>query len=123
MAYDKEALMNQLSELTIMELADLIDGLKEKWGVEAVVVGGGGGGAAADGGGAAVKDEFDVVLVSAGGSKINVIKEIRSITGLGLKEAKELAEKGGAIKEAAAKDEAEKIKEALEGAGATVELK
>lgn len=123
MAYDKEALMNQLSELTIMELADLIDGLKEKWGVEAVVVGGGGGGGAADGGGAAVKDEFDVVLVSAGGSKINVIKEIRSITGLGLKEAKELAEKGGAIKEAAAKDEAEKIKEALEGAGATVELK
>lgn len=124
MAYDKEAIMEQLSGLTIMELSDLIDGLKEKWGVEAVVMGGGAGAA----GGAAApaaeeKTEFDVVLVDAGASKINVIKEIRAITGLGLKEAKDLSEKGGVLKEGIAKDEAEKMKAQLEGAGAKVELK
>ena len=124
MAYDKEAIMEQLSGLTIMELSDLIDGLKEKWGVEAVVMGGGAGAA----GGAAApaaeeKTEFDVVLVDAGASKINVIKEIRAITGLGLKEAKDLSEKGGVLKEGIAKDEAEKIKGQLEKAGAKVELK
>ncbi|WP_261663753.1 50S ribosomal protein L7/L12 [Deinococcus sp. Marseille-Q6407] len=122
MAYDKQALIDQLSQLTIMELADLIDGLKETWGVEAVVAAGGAaGGAAAPA--AEEKDEFDVVLVDAGSSKINVIKEIRAITGLGLKEAKDMAEKGGAVKEAASKDEANKIKEQLEAAGAKVELK
>ena len=124
MAYDKEAIMEQLSGLTIMELSDLIDGLKEKWGVEAVVMGGGAGAA----GGAAApaaeeKTEFDVVLVDAGASKINVIKEVRAITGLGLKEAKDLSEKGGVLKEGIAKDEAEKMKAQLEGAGAKVELK
>ncbi|GHF98039.1 50S ribosomal protein L7/L12 [Deinococcus piscis] len=122
MAYDKQALIDQLSQLTIMELADLIDGLKETWGVEAVVAAGGAaGGAAAPA--AEEKDEFDVILVDAGSSKINVIKEIRGITGLGLKEAKDMAEKGGAIKEGASKDEANKIKEQLEAAGAKVELK
>ena len=120
MAYDKQALIDQLSQLTIMELADLIDGLKETWGVEAVVATGG---PAAPTETAAEKDEFDVVLVDAGSSKINVIKEIRSITGLGLKEAKELSEKGGVIKEAASKDDANKMKEQLEAAGAKVELK
>ena len=122
MAYDKQALIDQLSQLTIMELADLIDGLKETWGVEAVVAAGGAaGGAAAPA--EEEKDEFDVILVDAGSSKINVIKEIRGITGLGLKEAKDMAEKGGAIKEGASKDEANKIKEQLEAAGAKVELK
>ncbi|ADY26034.1 50S ribosomal protein L7/L12 [Deinococcus proteolyticus MRP] len=122
MAYDKQALIDQLSQLTIMELADLIDGLKETWGVEAVVAAAGAaGGAAAPA--AEEKDEFDVILVDAGSSKINVIKEIRGITGLGLKEAKDMAEKGGAIKEGASKDEANKIKEQLEAAGAKVELK
>ena len=121
MAYDKQALIDQLSQLTIMELADLIDGLKETWGVEAVVAAGGAAGPAAPT--AEEKDEFDVVLVDAGASKINVIKEIRGITGLGLKEAKDLAEKGGTLKEAVAKDEANKMKEQLEAAGAKVELK
>lgn len=121
MAYDKQQVIDQLSGLTIMELADLIDALKEQWGVTAVVAAAGpaAGGAAA----AEEKDEFDVVLVDAGASKINVIKEIRAITGLGLKEAKELSEKGGAIKEGVAKDEANKLKEQLEGVGAKVELK
>lgn len=123
MAYDKDAIMEQLSGLTIMELADLIDGLKEKWGVEAVVMGGGGGGGGAAAPVAEEKTEFDVVLVDAGASKINVIKEIRAITGLGLKEAKDLSEKGGALKEGVAKDEAEKMKAQLEAAGAKVELK
>ena len=123
MAYDKEAIMEQLSGLTIMELADLIDGLKEKWGVEAVVMGGGGGGAATAAAPEEAKTEFDVVLVDAGASKINVIKEIRAITGLGLKEAKDLSEKGGVLKEGVAKDEADKMKAQLEGAGAKVELK
>lgn len=121
MAYDKQAMIDQLGTLTIMELADLIDGLKETWGVTAAVSMGGGGAAAAPA--AEEKTEFDVVLVSAGASKINVIKEIRAITGLGLKEAKDMSEKGGALKEGVAKDEAEKMKAQLEAAGATVELK
>ncbi|WP_104990051.1 50S ribosomal protein L7/L12 [Deinococcus sp. NW-56] len=121
MAYDKQALIDQLSTLTIMELADLIDGLKETWGVTAAVAVAGGGAAAA----APVeeKTEFDVVLIDAGSSKINVIKEIRAITGLGLKEAKDLSEKGGALKEGVSKDDAEKMKAQLEAAGARVELK
>ncbi|PNY80461.1 50S ribosomal protein L7/L12 [Deinococcus koreensis] len=121
MAYDKAALIDQLGQLTIMELADLIDGLKETWGVTAAVAAGPAAGPAA----AAVeeKTEFDVVLVDAGASKINVIKEIRAITGLGLKEAKDMSEKGGALKEGISKDEAEKIKAQLEAAGARVELK
>ncbi|MPY67755.1 50S ribosomal protein L7/L12 [Deinococcus sp. SDU3-2] len=121
MAYDKQALIDQLSTLTIMELADLIDGLKETWGVTAAVAVSGGGAAAA----APVeeKTEFDVVLIDAGSSKINVIKEIRAITGLGLKEAKDLSEKGGALKEGVSKDDAEKMKAQLEAAGARVELK
>ena len=122
MAYDKQALIDQLGQLTIMELADLIDGLKETWGViAAVAVSGGGAGAA--GPAAEEKTEFDVVLIDAGASKINVIKEIRGITGLGLKEAKDMSEKGGVLKEGVAKDEAEKMKAQLEAAGAKVELK
>ncbi len=122
MAYDKQALIDQLSTLTIMELADLIDGLKDTWGVTAAVAVAGGGAAAAA---APVeeKTEFDVVLVDAGASKINVIKELRAITGLGLKEAKDLSEKGGAIKEGVSKEDAEKFRAQLEGAGAKVEVR
>lgn len=114
-----------LKEMTILELNDLIKAIEEEFGVKAaapVAVAAAGGAAA----GAAVeeKTEFDVILVDGGASKINVIKEVRAITGLGLKEAKDLVE--GApkpVKEGAAKDEAEKIKAQLEAAGAKIELK
>ncbi|AFZ66545.1 50S ribosomal protein L7/L12 [Deinococcus peraridilitoris] len=121
MAYNKEQFLDDLSNITLLELADLIDAIKEKFNVTAAV--------AVAGPGAAVaapveeKTEFDVVLIDAGSSKINVIKEIRAITGLGLKEAKDLSEKGGAIKEGVSKDDAEKFRAQLEGAGAKVELK
>ena len=122
---DLAKLVDQLSELTVMEAAELSTMLEEKWGVTAaaaapVAVAAAGG----DAGAAEEKDEFDVVLAAAGDQKINVIKEVRGITGLGLKEAKDLVE--GApkpIKEAVAKAEAEEMKAKLEAAGATVELK
>ena len=123
---DLEKIVEELSALTVMEAAELSKMLEEKWGVSAaapVAV------AAAAGGGAAApaeeeKDEFDVVLADAGDKKINVIKEVRAITGLGLKEAKDLVEAAPkAVKEGATKEEADQIKEQLEGAGATVELK
>ena len=124
MALNKDEVVEFLSGMTVMEIADLVKELEEKWGVSAaapvaMVAGGGGGGAAAE-----EKTEFDVILVSDGGKKINVIKEVRSITGLGLKEAKALVE--GApkpVKEGVPKDEADKVKEALEKAGAKVEVK
>jgi large subunit ribosomal protein L7/L12 len=124
---DIEKIAEDLSALTVLEAAELAKLLEDKWGVSAaaapVAVAAVGGG---DAGGAAAeeKDEFDVVLASAGASKINVIKEVRSITGLGLKEAKDLVE--GApkpVKEGVAKAEAEELKAKLEEAGATVELK
>ena len=122
---DLAKLVDELSALTVMEAADLSKMLEEKWGVSAaaavaVAAGGAAGGAAA----AEEKDEFDLVLVEAGANKINVIKEIRAITQLGLKEAKDLVD--GApktVKEAAPKAEAEEIKKKLEEAGAKVELK
>lgn len=121
---DLNKIADELSTLTVMEAADLAKILEEKWGVSAAapvaVAAAGGGAVEAE----AEKDEFDVILVSAGDKKINVIKEVRAITGLGLKEAKDLVEAAPkAVKEAAPKDEANKIKEQLEGAGATVELK
>ncbi|WP_298091732.1 50S ribosomal protein L7/L12 [uncultured Sphingomonas sp.] len=122
---DLNALVDQLSELTVLEAAELSKLLEEKWGVSAaaaVAAPAAGGGAAAPA--AEEKTEFDVILTGDGGKKINVIKEVRAITGLGLTEAKALVE--GApkpIKEGIAKDEAEKIKKQLEEAGATVELK
>ena len=125
MSLDKDQVVEFLSNMPVIELAKLIEELEEKWGVSAAApaaVAMAAPGAA--GGAAEEKTEFDVVLASAGSSKINVIKEVRGITGLGLKEAKELVEAAPkAIKEGVAKDEAEKIKEALEKAGATVELK
>ena len=125
---DLEKLADELSNLTVMEAADLSKILEEKWGVTAaapVAVAAAPGAASGDAAGSAEeKDEFDIILASIGEKKINVIKEVRTITGLGLKEAKELVE--GApkpVKEGAKKDEAEEIKKKLEEAGATVELK
>ena len=128
MAADLEKIVEQLSELSVLEAAELSKLLEEKWGVTAAaaapVAVAAAGGAAGDAGGAEEKDEFDVILEAAGGNKIAVIKEVRGITGLGLKEAKELVEAGGkAVKEGAKKDEAEEIKKKLEEAGATVALK
>ncbi len=120
MAFNKEQFLDDLSNITLLELADLIDAIKEKFNVTAAVAVAG---PAAAGPVAEEKTEFDVVLINAGASKINVIKEIRAITGLGLKEAKDLSEKGGAIKEGLNKEEADKLKGQLEAAGAKVELK
>lgn len=118
-----DKIVDDLSALTVLEAAELSKLLEEKWGVTAAV-------AAAPVAAAAAaapveeKDEFDVVLVDGGANKINVIKEVRAITGLGLKEAKDLVEAGGkTVKEGAKKDEAAKLKAQLEAAGAKVELK
>ena len=122
---DLEKIAEDLSALTVLEAAELSKMLEEKWGVSAaapVAVAAAGGAPAGEA--AAEKDEFDVILTSAGDKKINVIKEVRGITGLGLKEAKDLVE--GApkpVKEGISKGEAEELKKQLEEAGASVELK
>lgn len=120
---DLAKLVDQLSELSVLEAAELSKLLEEKWGVTAaapVAVAAAGPAAAA----AEEKDEFEVVLTAAGDNKISVIKEVRAITGLGLKEAKDLVDGAPkAIKENVKKDEAEKIKEQIEAAGGKVELK
>ena len=122
---DLAKLVDELSALTVMEAADLSKMLEEKWGVSAAAaVAVAGAGAAAGAAAAEEKTEFDVVLVEAGANKINVIKEVRAITGLGLKEAKDLVE--GApktVKESVAKADADAMKAKLEEAGAKVELK
>lgn len=125
MALDIAAIKAQLSSATVLELKQLIDELKEEWGVTAAapVAVAMPGAAAAAAPAAEEKTEFDVVLKEAGAQKLNVIKELRAITGLGLKEAKDLAEQGGPVKEGVSKEEAEKIKKQLEDAGAKVELK
>jgi len=123
----KDQVVEWLSAQTVLEVAELVKELEEKWGVSAAApVAVAAAGPAAGGEAAAVeeKDEFDVILKSAGSNKIGAIKEVRAITGLGLKEAKELVE--GApkpVKEGASKDEAEELKKKLEAAGAEVELK
>ena len=124
---DIEKIAEDLSNLTVLEAAELATLLEEKWGVSAaaapmaMAMPAGGGDA---GGAAEEKTEFDVVLTAAGASKINVIKEVRAITGIGLKEAKDLVEGATkAVKEGVSKDEAEEIKGKLEEAGATVEVK
>ena len=122
---DINALVDQLSELTVLEAADLAKALEEKWGVSAaaaVAVAGPAAGGAAPA--AEEQTEFDVILTGDGGKKINVIKEVRAITGLGLGEAKALVEAAPkAVKEGASKAEAEDIKKKIEEAGGTVELK
>ncbi|RZO29826.1 MAG: 50S ribosomal protein L7/L12 [SAR116 cluster bacterium] len=124
---DIEKIAEELSNLTVLEAAELATLLEEKWGVSAaaapmaVAMPAGGGDA---GGAAEEKTEFDVVLTAVGASKINVIKEVRAITGLGLKEAKDLVEGAPkAVKEGVSKDEADEVKGKLEEAGATVEVK
>ncbi len=123
---DLNSIVDSLSSLTVMEAAELSTLLEEKWGVSAAApvavaaVGGAGGGEAA----AEEKDEFDVILLSQGDKKIQVIKEVRAITGLGLKEAKELVEGvPKPVKEGVPKDEAEKIKAKIEEAGGQVDIK
>ncbi|GMU61303.1 MAG: 50S ribosomal protein L7/L12 [Myxococcales bacterium] len=121
---DINAIVDQLSSLTVMEAADLVKKLEEKWGVSAAAAVAVAAGPAAAAAPAEEKTEFTVVLAKAGEKKIDVIKVIREITGLGLKEAKDLVE--GApktVKEGASKDDANKMKEKLTAAGATVELK
>ena len=124
---DLEKMAEDLSNLTVIEAAELSTMLEEKWGVSAaapVAVAAASPGAEGGGDTAAEKDSFDVVLASIGDKKINVIKEVRAMTGLGLKEAKDLVEGApNTVKEELTKDEAEKIKAKLEEAGATVELK
>ncbi len=126
MAFDKDAFLTALDSMTVMELNDLVKAVEEKFGVSAAAMaapaaaGGGGGGAAA----AEEKTEFSVVLTEAGANKVSVIKAVREITGLGLKEAKDLVD--GApkpVKEGVAKADAEAAKKKLEEAGAKVELK
>ena len=124
---DLQQIVDQLSDLTVIEAAELSKMLEEKWGVSAaapVAVAAAGAAPAGDAAAVEEKDEFTIVLTAAGDKKINVIKEVRTITGLGLKEAKDLVE--GAPKElktGVSKDEANGFKEKLEAAGATVELK
>jgi len=122
---DLQKIVDDLSTLTVLEAAELSKMLEEHWGVSAaapVAVAAAGGAAPAEA--AEEKDEFDVILAAAGDKKINVIKEVRGITGLGLKEAKDLVEGAPkAVKEGISKGEAEELKKKLEEAGATVELK
>ncbi len=121
----KEDVVKFIENMSVLELSELVKEFEEKFGVSAaapVAVAAAGGGAAPAA--AAEKTEFDVVLTSFGAQKIKVIKEVRAVTGIGLKEAKDLVEAAPkAVKEGVAKDEADKIKEQLEGAGATVEIK
>lgn len=116
-------IMELVEGLTIVELAELVSAMEEKFGVSAAAPVAAAGSAPAAGGGDEEKTSFDVVMTSAGAAKIAVIKVIREITGLGLAEAKGLADNGGDIKKGVKKDEAEKIKTQLTEAGATVEIK
>ena len=125
MALSKDDLLNAIADMSVMEVVELVQAMEEKFGVSAAAAVAVAPAAAGDGAAAAEeKDEFDVVLASIGDKKVNVIKAVRSITGLGLKEAKALVDEAPSpIKEGATKDEAEGIKTQLEEAGATVELK
>ncbi|MDA0227786.1 MAG: 50S ribosomal protein L7/L12 [Proteobacteria bacterium] len=125
MSFDKDAFLTALDSMSVMELNDLVKAIEEKFGVSAAAMaapaaGGGGGGAAA----AEEKTEFNVVLAEAGANKVSVIKAVREITGLGLKEAKDMVDGAPkAIKEGVSKEEAEAAQKKLEEAGAKVELK
>jgi large subunit ribosomal protein L7/L12 len=127
MAFDKEAMIEELSKLTVLELVDLVEGLKDKWGVEAAAAMPAGMMMQAPGAEAAEaaeeQTEFSVSIKSPGDKKLNVIKEVRALTSLGLKEAKDLVESGGVVREGISKEEADDIKGKLEAVGATVEVK
>ncbi len=125
---DLKAIADQLVNLTVKEVNELADILKEEHGIEpaaaAVAVAPGAAGGGGDAGGAAEQTEFDVVLTSAGAAKLKVVKEVKTLLGIGLKDAKELVDGApGPVKEGVPKEEAESIKAALEGVGASVELK
>jgi large subunit ribosomal protein L7/L12 len=125
MSLSKDDILNAIAEMSVMDVVELVEAMEEKFGVSAaaaVAVASAGG----DAGGAAVeeKDEFDVIITAAGEKKVNAIKVVRAITGLGLKEAKEMVDSApSTVKEAVTKDEAEDLKKQLEEAGASVELK
>ena len=119
---DLTKIAEELGKLTVLEAAELVKSLEEEWGVSAAAPAAAAAAPAAAAEAAEEKTEFDVVLKNAGASKINVIKEVRGITGLGLKEAKDLVEAGGKIKEGVDKAEAEDVKAKLEAAGAEVEV-
>ena len=127
MALSKDDLLNAIAEMSVMEVVELVQAMEEKFGVSAaaaVAAAPAAAGGDAGGDAAAEKDEFDVMLTGAGDKKVNVIKAVRAITGLGLKEAKALVDEApSAVKEGATKDEAEDFKKQLEEAGASVELK
>lgn len=127
MAISKEEVLEYIGNLSVLELSELVKAFEEKFGVSAaptVVAGGAAGGGAVAGGGAEEQTEFSVVLVDAGANKINVIKAVREITGLGLKEAKEATEQTpSTLKEGVNKEDAQNFKKKLEDAGAKVEIK
>ncbi|WP_329742743.1 50S ribosomal protein L7/L12 [Dyella sp. A6] len=123
MSLTNEQIVDAVAAKSLMEVMELVKAIEEKFGVSAAAPVMMAAGPAAAGPAAEEKTEFDVVLVSAGEKKVDVIKAVRAITGLGLKEAKDLTEQGGVLKEAASKEDAEKFKKDLEAAGAKVELK
>ena len=125
MSLSKDDILEAIAEMSVMDVVALVEAMEEKFGVSAAAaVAAVPAAAAADAGGAAEKDEFEVVLVSAGEKKVNAIKVVRGITGLGLKEAKDMVDAApSTVKEGVGKEEAEDLKKQLEEAGATVELK
>ena len=126
MSLSKDDILNAIADMSVMDVVELVEAMEEKFGVSAAAAVAVAPAAGGDGGGdaAAEKDEFDVVLTSAGEKKVNAIKVVRAITGLGLKEAKEMVDGApSTVKEGATKDEAEDLKKQLEEAGASVELK
>jgi len=127
MSLSTEEVLNAIADMSVMDVVQLVEAMEEKFGVSAAAAVAAAPAAAAAGGEAAAaeeKDEFDIVLTAAGDKKVNVIKAVRSLTGLGLKEAKDMVDNApSTLKEAAPKEEAEEAKKALEEAGATVELK
>lgn len=124
MALSKDDILNAIAEMSVMDVVELVKDMEDKFGVTAAVAAAPAAAAVADAPAAEEKDEFDVILASAGEKKVNVIKAVRAITGLGLKEAKALVDGAPApVKEGANKDEAEDIKKQIEEAGGTVEVK
>jgi large subunit ribosomal protein L7/L12 len=123
MSLSNEQIVEAVAAKSLMEVMDLVKAIEEKFGVSAAAPVAAAGPAAAAAPAAEAQTEFDVILKTAGAKKVDVIKAVRAITGLGLKEAKDLTEAGGVLKEAVSKEDAEKFKKDLEAAGATVELK
>ena len=127
MSVSKEDILNAVAEMSVMDVVELVEAMEEKFGVSAaaaVAAAPVAGAAGSDAGGAEEKDEFEVVLTSAGEKKVNTIKVVRTLTGLGLKEAKALVDEApSSLKEGVSKDDAEEMKKQLEEAGASVELK